>query len=110
MDAELDASLDYVIGGKVFLFHDNVLYMVSDESHTALLEKLAEVKEEPGAVLQNDSSLAEKGFLWSHSLMKTIRFFKCKLKKCRRYYIIQVILVWQKVGITVAGSRNVDEE
>lgn len=51
MDAELDASLDYVIGGKVFLFHDNVLYMVSDESHTALLEKLAEVKEEPGAVL-----------------------------------------------------------
>ena len=41
----------------------------------ALLEKLAEVKEEPGAVLQNDSSLAEKGFLWLHSLMRTILFF-----------------------------------
>lgn len=109
-----------------------------------LLEKLAEVKEEPGAVLQNDSSWAEK-VNCPKELIERIRglilrggnvalelddlgrkgifvvtqfdenypiLLKRKLKKKMPpilYYAGNIDLA-KKIGIAVAGSRNVDED
>lgn len=109
-----------------------------------LLEQLAEVKEEPGAVLQNDSSWAEK-VSCPKELIERIRglilrggnvalelddlgrkgifvvtqfdenypiLLKRKLKKKMPpilYYSGNIDLA-KKIGIAVAGSRNVDED
>lgn len=110
----------------------------------SLLEKLAEVKEEPGVVLQNDTSWAEK-INCPKELIERIRglilrggnvalelddlgrkgifvvtqfdedypiLLKRKLKKKMPpilYYAGNISLA-KKIGIAVAGSRNVDED
>lgn len=109
-----------------------------------LLEKLAEVKEEPGAVLQNDSSWAEKvncpkeligrirglilrggnvalelDDLGRKGIFVVTQFdenypilLKRKLKEKMPpilYYAGNIDLA-KKIGIAVAGSRNVDED